>query len=131
MHEWALAESVIYSVMKQSRDKGLKDVDYVLVKLGELQQMDEEVFRFALKELKREKGIAMEIRMEREKSMFECRSCGHKWESAQKTLEKSEAEFVHFIPEVIRSYFKCPKCGSPDFKILKGRGISIELVRKG
>ncbi len=38
-------------------------------------------------------------------------------------------ESIHFIPEVAHTYIKCPKCGSPDFEIIKGRGIWLEKIK--
>jgi hydrogenase nickel incorporation protein HypA/HybF len=128
MHEWALAESVVLSIIGHTREKGAKPVDHVTVRLGELQGIDEEVFRFALKEMKREKGIAVRTRIEKEKSSFRCRSCSRIWEHRPLALENNEKEFIHFVPEVSHSYVKCPECGSPDFMILKGRGLSLKFV---
>jgi hydrogenase nickel incorporation protein HypA/HybF len=37
-------------------------------------------------------------------------------------------ENIHFIPEVAHVYVKCPRCESPDFEVLKGRGVWINKV---
>jgi Zn finger protein HypA/HybF involved in hydrogenase expression len=37
-------------------------------------------------------------------------------------------EAIHFIPELSHAFVRCPECGSPDFIILAGRGITLERV---
>jgi hydrogenase nickel incorporation protein HypA/HybF len=49
MHEWALAEAVVKAVEELVAESGR--VECVEVVFGELQSLDEEVFRFALEEL--------------------------------------------------------------------------------
>ena len=48
MHEWALAESVIHTVEQETEKNHLKKITKVIVNVGELQQIDMEIFRFAL-----------------------------------------------------------------------------------
>jgi len=42
---------------------------------------------------------------------------------------EDESEAIHFIPEVAFVHARCPKCGSPDFEIMTGRGVSITLIK--
>jgi len=60
---------------------------------------------------------------------FKCRACGHKWFFEKETLDESTAEAIHFVPEVAHTYLKCPKCGSPDFEVVEGRGVWLESVK--
>jgi hydrogenase nickel incorporation protein HypA/HybF len=42
--------------------------------------------------------------------------------------DAAEAEAVHFIPELAHAFLQCPSCGSPDFEMLAGRGVSIGSI---
>jgi len=128
MHEWALAEAVVSTALRTAKEKGFKKITKVKVKLGELQQIDVEIFKSALNEIKKQKQLEAEIVLEEEKAALKCRVCDEKWsfEDATKNLDE-EREFLHFIPETAHAYLKCPKCGSPDFEIT-GRGVSVESV---
>ena len=126
MHEWALAEAVASAVIKEA-EKG--KITKVKVMLGELQQIDVNGFKPALDFLfKSDPATArMELELMVEKCSLKCNICGEIWGSGDVTDE--EAEFIHFIPEVAHAYMKCPKCKSPDFRIVKGRGVWIEYIK--
>jgi len=130
LHEWALAESVANTVLKYKEEKKLLKVNKVLVRIGKLQQIEKDVFESALDEICKMKKIEGEFVIEEENASFKCRICGREWdfEEGVKKLNEDESEYVHFIPDIIRVYSKCPKCGSPDFEVLKGRGVWIEYI---
>ena len=133
MHEWALAEAVVSTALKVSKEKGLEKVSKITVKIGKLQQVEIDLFEFALKEIKRARGPIVEnatIEIEMEKAVLRCRACQQQWlfkESLEK-LKPDDAEAIHFIPEVAHVYIRCPKCNSPDFEVLKGRGVWIASI---
>lgn len=133
MHEWALAEAVISSVLKAAEEEGLGEITKIKIKMGELQQMDIEVFEFALREISQPQRPIMrkaKIELETEEAILKCRACGHGWlfSGAVKGLSEEQSESIHFIPEVAHVYVRCPKCGSPDFEFVKGRGVWIESI---
>ncbi len=133
MHEWALAESVICTISDEIEKNKLNRISRVIVKIGELQQIDLDIFRFALDtvlalyEPTVEKGS---IVLETELSTLKCNVCENEWafEENIKNMPDDEAEAIHFIPEIAHTYMRCPACGSPDFKIKKGRGVWIESI---
>ncbi|MCD6263634.1 hydrogenase nickel insertion protein HypA [Candidatus Bathyarchaeota archaeon] len=130
MHEWSLAEAVIHAASKIVEREGLKEVREVVIRVGELQQIELEVLEFALTELK--KGTRFEdaeFVLETMRAEFECRVCGHRWYFDAKELDERVQEDIHFVPEVVHAYVRCPRCGSPDFNVLKGRGVWIERIR--
>ncbi|MCK4571832.1 hydrogenase maturation nickel metallochaperone HypA, partial [candidate division WOR-3 bacterium] len=51
MHEWALAEAVISTAIKVAEEEKFKEITEIKIKLGELQQIEIEIFEFALKEI--------------------------------------------------------------------------------
>jgi len=133
MHEWALAEAVISSVLKAAEEEGLGEITKIKIKMGELQQMDIEVFEFALREISQPQRPIMrkaKIELETEEAILKCRACGHEWlfSEAIKGLSEEQSEAIHFIPEVAHVYIRCPKCESPDFEFEKGRGVWIESI---
>lgn len=133
MHEWALAESVVLTADKTAKERGFLEVEEITIKLGGLQQIDKGIFLFALEELARSQGALFEktsMKILKEEASFQCRSCGHEWVfgGRKKRLNFKESEAIHFVPEVAHVHMKCPKCQSPDFRILKGRGVWIDSI---
>lgn len=82
-----------------------------------------------MSQLKRGKLEKTEFKMEMAKTRFQCRVCSHKWELDRIGLDEDTAEAIHFLPEVAHVYMRCPRCESPDFQIVEGRGIWLESVR--
>ena len=133
MHEWALAEAVVAAASQTAEREGLKEVSLLRVKLGELQQVDREVFETALAEILRlEKPPLRGARasLEIEKAAFRCRPCRREWkmESALRGKDREQTEAIHFLPEMIFVYVRCPACSSPDFEIIHGRGVWLESL---
>ncbi len=129
MHEWALAEAVIATATKIAEQEGLKQVTEVTVKIGEMQDVERGIFRFALTQLKPENFRNTKFLLTKSKASFKCRICGNTWLFKKTKLDKETAEAIHFVPEVAHTYIKCPKCGSPDFEILEGRGVWLESIK--
>ncbi|MFH1014180.1 MAG: hydrogenase nickel incorporation protein HypA [Thermoplasmatota archaeon] len=134
MHEWALAEAVITTALNVAKKENLKKITSVTVQLGELQQINEEIFRYALDEIvelhkKHFSKVTIDITIE--KTSLQCNHCGHAWlfESVKNFLEDDEAEAIHFIPEVAFVHTRCPHCSSPDFRIIQGRGVSLVSIQ--
>lgn len=131
MHEWALAEGVVNTALEIAQNKNLRKVKTILLKVGEIQQIDLEVFDFALKELSKDTILEKaEIKYENFPAYLSCNVCGYKWSFYEtfNKLNEEEKEAIHFVPETIHVYIKCPKCGSHDFEITEGRGVFIEDV---
>jgi len=137
MHEWALAEAVISTIMMESKRAGLKKVTKVKIKIGELQQIDIDIFEEAVKALASHSLSHFELECEIERTVFRCHACGTEWswesqkkrEGEQKRLgELEELEAIHFVPEAAHAFIRCPACGSPDFEISRGRGVWVERI---
>jgi hydrogenase nickel incorporation protein HypA/HybF len=131
MHEWALAEGVISTALRVAEDKNAEEIVKVKVRIGELQQIDKDIFETALGELVKN-TIAAKTRteIETEKSVLKCRVCGNEWtfDHSKKELGEEEFEAIHFLPDIASVYIRCPKCSSPDFKIKGGRGVWIDSI---
>jgi hydrogenase nickel incorporation protein HypA/HybF len=129
MHEWALAEAVILAASEMAEKEGLEQVTEVSVKIGELQGVELDIFRFALSQLRANKLRNAKFKIEITPAQMKCRMCGFEWVLEKKKLSEKTAEAIHFIPEVAHAYIRCPKCNSPDFEILEGRGIWLEKIK--
>ena len=143
MHEWAIAEGIVSTVVSFSLKEGAKKVTKVVISVGELSQLNLEILRDAIKELS--EGTIMEgaeIVFQVEEAMFKCSSCGFSWSfsSVKKNLlrmfcgeDVEECDNpVHYVPDLVNVFLRCPKCGSPDFEISSGRGVkivSVEVVK--
>ena len=143
MHEWAIAEGIVSTIVSLSLKEGAKKVTKVVISIGELSQLNLEILRDAIKELS--EGTIMEdaeIVFQVEEAIFKCLNCGFSWSfgSVKKNLlrmfcgeDVEECDNpVHYVPDLVNVFLRCPKCGSPDFEISSGRGVkivSVEVVK--
>jgi len=133
MHEWALAESILVAALEAAEKEKLKIITEIKIGIGELQQIEQDIFEFALGEIiKSYEGKLEKVKIDIEtiKSTLQCKSCEHTWKFSdmKKKLSEDEGEAIHFIPEVAFVHMRCPKCSSPDFEIKTGRGVSITAI---
>jgi hydrogenase nickel incorporation protein HypA/HybF len=130
MHEWALAEAVIATAREATEGKEVVKVTKLTILMGELQQIEREIFDFALKEIMKSHEILADAEIEilTEKAVLHCNNCGHEWAFSPEDLTFEESESIHFIPEVVHTYMRCPSCGSPDFAVKKGRGVTLQSI---
>ena len=129
MHEWALAEAVITAARQTAEKERLKEVKEVTIKIGELQQIEQDILLFALSQLKPASFKNSKFYISKAKTKLKCRVCEHIWLFEKSELDENTSEAIHFVPEVAHSYIKCPKCGSPDFEISAGRGVWLENIK--
>lgn len=134
MHEWALAEAVITAALDVAKKEHMKKITKVTVQLGEMQQINEEIFRYVLNELielNKKHFFKVMIDITIEKTMLQCNHCKHTWQfgSSKDSLGEDEVEAIHFIPEVALVHTRCPNCGSPDFCMTRGRGVSLSSIQ--
>jgi len=134
MHEWALAESILTAAIDTAKKEKLKKITEINIIIGELQQIEQDIFEFALEGIIKEQDGKLKdvkINIETEKSTLKCKSCENTWsfDDMKKKLNEDESEAIHFVPEVAFVHARCPKCGSPDFEITKGRGVSITSIK--
>jgi hydrogenase nickel incorporation protein HypA/HybF len=134
MHEWALAESIVMAAVETAQKEKLKTITDVTVHIGELQQIEKEIFLFALNELAKTQKPKIKkdaFHLKTEKSTLTCKNCGHSWKYSdmKKKLNETESESIHFIPEIVFVHTRCPSCGSPDFEIAKGRGVVLSSIK--
>jgi hydrogenase nickel incorporation protein HypA/HybF len=132
MHELALADSVVKAALHAADEAGIGHIDRIVVKVGELQQIERDLFEFSLTSVipaNQERLADTEFDVAEEPVRFRCRSCGAEYGREDVSLSGEDtAEAVHFIPELSHAFARCPSCHSPDFDITQGRGITLERI---
>jgi hydrogenase nickel incorporation protein HypA/HybF len=129
MHEWALAEGVVQAAMKVAAEEGITEITEVVVRIGELQQIEHEILEFALEQLRTPIMKNTKFTLESIPGKLKCRICATEWGFDPKSVGEDESEAIHFVPEVAHAYISCPNCGSPDFEVLEGRGVLLATIR--
>ncbi len=129
MHEWALAEAVIARTVEVAEAHGMAAVEEVVIRLGELQDVDRDAFEFSLGVLQAQtpRMGGTVFTFETEPAELECRPCGRTWLLSESTggMSADDLEAMHLLPEAVHIYVTCPSCASPDFAVVKGRGVSL------
>ncbi|MCX7858130.1 MAG: hydrogenase nickel incorporation protein HypA [Deltaproteobacteria bacterium] len=133
MHEWAVAESIVLTVIQEAEKNNLKSLERITLRIGELQKMEKDILCFAMESLFKDQGYNISrdsFLIYEEPAVFKCNFCGNSWAYAEALnhISEEEKEFIHFIPEVAHGFLKCSSCGSADFELEKGRGVIVESI---
>ena len=132
MHEWALAEGVLDTALNVATERGMRRLDKIVVRIGQLQQIQKEVFAQSLEQVlpDDERVNAAAFELVEEAAALRCRACGHEFAlgTALEKLDHDETEAIHFVPDLASAWIHCPQCDSPDFAVSRGRGVWIETI---
>jgi len=144
VHEWSLAEGIYQAILEFAKNHDVKKVLEVEIKVGELMQLDLDLMKEAI--LMLAQGSVMEeaeIKLTVEKAAFSCEKCGHEWnfEVAKKEIEQRVSKDklikndsgsldlpLHYIPGLVYALATCPKCGSSNILVVRGRDIKIQKI---
>lgn len=129
MHEWALAEGVVSTVTRIAEEEGLEEVTEVIIKIGELQQIEHDIIKFAIDQMRPDIIRDAKFIFESVPGKLKCRVCGKEWKFSSDNLSEDVSEAIHFVPEMAHVYIKCPGCGSPDFQVIEGRGVLLSSIK--
>ncbi|MEM2873110.1 MAG: hydrogenase/urease maturation nickel metallochaperone HypA [Nitrososphaerales archaeon] len=130
MHELALVEGIISNVIDFAHERKGHVVSFK-VAIGEFAQFDKKLIKDLLVELV--KGTELEkakMIVKIEKAETKCLHCNSKWgvNELLEPLSNDQKEMIHFLPELLNSFTKCPNCGKSDFEIEKGRSVRVVEV---
>ena len=129
MHEWALAEAVLETVRAKQIELGGRKATKATISFGELQSIDPEVFAHGVRNLQGEADdLDLSFVFETEPATFKCTMCGHGWALADCDTDDDTREAIHFLPEVVHTFIACPSCASADFRVDRGRGVTIQSI---
>lgn len=135
MHETSIALSILAAVEDAFRETpGAKRVTKIRLQIGMLSLVDPEALRFALQVVARDTPAeGAEIEIEMVKPRFRCNKCGYEWEPDDKDIKKISEDpqlstLVHINPDVLTEYLTCPRCGSNDVEIIRGKGVVLHSI---
>ncbi|NJE26843.1 hydrogenase nickel incorporation protein HypA [Thermococcus sp. MV5] len=132
MHEWALADGIVRTAIEFAKQHGKEKILGLRIVLGELQDVNQEILEFAINEIKRGTiAEGAELEFVTEEAEFKCRNCETEWKlkDVKGGFDERIKEDIHFIPEVVHAFLACPKCGSRDFEVTKGRGVYLAAIK--
>ena len=131
MHELSLVNGVLQAVEETAKQRGGR-VKSFRVGVGELAQFDLRLVRQLLEDTRRGTHLQGAVAtVEVEQSKIRCMSCGKEWNFRELSgqMSEEEKEMVHFLPELLNSFAKCPSCSKSFFEIEEGRSVRlIEVV---
>ena len=131
MHELSLVNGILQAVEETAKETG-GTVKSFKVGVGELAQFDLRLVRQLFEDSRRGTRLQdVEVAIEVEQSKIRCLSCRKEWSFRQLSgqMSEDEKEMVHFLPELLNSFAKCPSCSRSFFEIEEGRSVRlIEVV---
>ena len=113
MHEWALAESILTTVIETANKEKLKKIKEINISIGELQQLEIDIFKFAFDEILKLKGKnlkGVKTIITTEKSILKCKNCENPLRNIRNNLEKN--------PSTPPKTNYCEHCGKNNTKIV-------------
>jgi hydrogenase nickel incorporation protein HypA/HybF len=120
MHEFSISSEIVRTVLDSARENHGKKVLSIQLEIGELTLLNVEQVTFWIRELFKDSiAEGAKVKVKVIKARIRCEACGYKGgnTSDQKDL------FQHLIP------LSCPKCGSFQIKIEKGRECTLKRIQ--
>jgi hydrogenase nickel incorporation protein HypA/HybF len=128
LHELAVVEALLTSILNLANERKVKFFKKIIVSIGELQRLDRELLRNMLIDFLNREGISFEeVIINEELAFFQCNRCGFKWSLEDVRLSDYAREAIHFLPEVVYSFIRCPSCGSRDYDVKSGRVVKVNV----
>lgn len=144
MHEWALATGVVSSLLDYTRSRGGVRIISATVKVGTLSMIDPKIMEEALATISKGTEIeGIKFNVEGAETRFTCMRCSTDWTfkdveeqvraSVPRDLlisdESGEKDMpMHYFPELVYAWMRCPKCGSRDYRMTSASGVILEKV---
>ena len=110
MHEFGIVQNIVDQAVAAGARHGAKRITTIYLKLGELNEIEPSTLEFLFAGMSR--GTTAEgARVETDlvPSSLECRRCGHTFSAPSRVTA-------------------CPRCGSVDYKVLRGDELIIESL---
>jgi len=122
MHEFSMAQQIFSIVMRVAKENNVKKILEINIEVGQLTFLNPDQLKFALKVLS-EDTIAQDakIRIEIIQPEIRCNSCKY---TGKISYDGPES---HTIYPII--FLKCPKCGSTDVEIIRGKECNIKNIK--
>jgi len=122
-----LANAIVDALLAHAGEP--REVKFLEIRLGKLQSVAPEDIEFWLRQLLEERGVKVgEVKFVQEEVVLRCRRCGHEWSLDPSEAPETIREYMHFVPEAVHAFYRCPRCGSHDYEVVRGRGVYIGKV---
>jgi hydrogenase nickel incorporation protein HypA/HybF len=120
MHEFSISSEIVRSVLDHVKKAKGEKVLSIQLEIGELALLNVEQVTFWIHELfKGSVAEGAKVKVKTIKARIKCESCGYK---GGISLDQQDP-FKHLIP------YSCPKCGSFEIKIEKGRECNLRRIQ--
>jgi hydrogenase nickel incorporation protein HypA/HybF len=120
MHEFSISSEIVRTVLDTLKKSNGEKVFSIQLEIGELALLNVEQVTFWIHELFRGSvAEAAKVKVRTIKARIKCESCGFR--GGMKSDHHDS--FQHFIP------YTCPKCGSFQIRIEKGRECNLRKIR--
>jgi hydrogenase nickel incorporation protein HypA/HybF len=120
MHEFSISSEIVRTVLDEVKKEKAKKVLSIQLEIGELTLLNSEQVVFWIRELwKGSVAEGAKVKVKIVKARIQCESCG--FEGGMGSDQQDP--FHHFIP------FGCPKCGSYEIKVKKGRECNLKTIQ--
>ena len=120
MHEFSISFEIVGTVLDTAKKNNGKKVVSIRLEIGELALLNVEQVTSWIHELfKGSVAEGAKVKVKTIKARIQCESCGY---NGGIGLDRQDP-FQHFIP------YSCPKCGSFQIKVEKGRSVVSEEFR--
>lgn len=120
MHEYSISSEIVKTVLGAAAENETRKVLSVQLEIGELALLNAEQVSFWIHELF--KGTIAEgskVKIKKVRARIRCGSCGY-----HGGMKSDRADsFQHLVPQ------SCPKCGSFQIKIEKGRECFLRRIQ--
>jgi hydrogenase nickel incorporation protein HypA/HybF len=120
MHEFSISSEIVRNVLDHVKKEKGKKVLSIQLEIGELALLNPEQVIFWIHELfKGSVAEGAKVKVRTIKARIQCESCGFK---GGISLDQKDP-FRHFVP------YSCPKCGSFQIKVEKGRECTLRRIQ--
>lgn len=120
MHEFSISSEIVRSVIDTVKKNNGGKVLSIQLEIGEVALFNVEQVTFWIHELfKGSVAEGAKVKVKTIKARIQCESCGYKGGISP----DQQDPFKHLIP------YSCPKCGSFEIKIEKGRECTLRRIQ--
>jgi len=120
MHEFSVSSDIVKAVLDTAEKNNGKKVLSVQLEIGELTLLNVEQVTFWIHELfKGSMAEGAKVQIKTVKARIKCGTCGY---NGGRTSDQ-KGNFRHLIS------YSCPKCGSFEIKIEKGRECNLRKIQ--
>jgi hydrogenase nickel incorporation protein HypA/HybF len=142
LHEWSIANGIVEALLSFQKEHKAK-IGEVEIAVGQISGIETGILKYALVTLSEDEVLkAVKYKVYVREAMFKCQRCRYVWDfkecekglndvlSGNQGIEGPEGVEppLHFLPQLVTAYVRCPKCGSRDMNIIDGMDTVIKQI---